>query len=333
MLQVKDNDQLPQQLCLSCVSELNKCFAFREKCVRTDSTLRTYLDLSSDSEVEASETFAIKKLQPKAKLLTITESKEDAYEEIEVTQDMIIDVTKSQRQVEDANTDMVLEMQEITNILNPTASASVKSKGEHDNELVFIIQDVSDGSRLFQTSPNNNDKLKEVREKFKCDTCEMEFVRKKNYDNHMRRFHEGDEEDQVSPGRKRLRLRIGNEKDNEQMKQELEENPEAKRCKTCGALYLNEKSLRLHERRNACQQENYHCTVCEKIFTDQSLFTEHTRNHPQQQEETKAEELVDPTKKFTCSICPKSFKMLSTLKDHLRTHTGEFKWFRLLNSR
>ena len=317
---MQEKDQLPQQLCLGCVSELNRSFAFREKCIRTSSTLRAYLDLSDDDEdLSEAEEFIIKRSPSKKKSpVQNTESKEDAYEEIEVTQEMV-DAAKSLDQAEHVN--MVVEMEdEITNLLNPT-SLKVQPQGEN-NELFFIIQDVSDPStsstRLVQTSTSEVKKLEN--DKFQCTICKMEFVRKKNFDNHMNRFHDGDE-DEIEPESKRLRLKLTKENVSDQLKQNLEENPEAKKCKTCGALYLNEKSLKLHERRNACKQESYQCDVCNKIFTDQKLFTEHTENHPQQQEQ-EIKEPQDPLKKFQCTHCSRSFKMMSTLKDHLRTHTG-----------
>lgn len=101
---MKETDQLPQQLCLACVSELNKCFAFREKCLRTNSTLRTYLDLSEDEEDEesgAAEEIVYRKYAPSPRKVQIKaqESKEDCYEEIEVTQEMV-DAAKSQNQID-----------------------------------------------------------------------------------------------------------------------------------------------------------------------------------------------------------------------------------------
>lgn len=327
---MKENDQLPQQLCLTCVSELNKCFAFREKCIRTSETLKTYLDLSDSEEEVEEEVFINMKNKPRNHNIDMNDQKEETYEEIEVTQEML-NAAKSQN---NGNNDIVLEMEEITNLLNPTSTTStMKMEGQNNDELVFIIQDVSDSqaqpelipapSSQAQSQNDNQVNQEKKTEKFKCTICEMEFVRKKNFDNHIRRFHEGDEEDLV-PGTKRLRLKLTQDKDSDVAKQELEENPEAKKCKTCGALYLNEKSLRLHERRNACTQESYQCNVCNKIFTDQGLFSEHTKSLCIQQEvEPKGDEVFDPMKKFMCSVCPKSFKMMSTLKDHLRTHTGD----------
>lgn len=103
---MKETDQLPQQLCLACVSELNKCFAFREKCMRTNSTLRTYLDLSEDEEDEedgAAEEIVFRKYAPSSRKVQVKaqESKEDCYEEIEVTQEMV-DAAKSQNQIDGA---------------------------------------------------------------------------------------------------------------------------------------------------------------------------------------------------------------------------------------
>lgn len=334
---MKSNDLLPQQLCLLCVSELNKSFAFKEKCLRTNNQLRTYLDLESDEEVElenASSGFTIETISspPRTKrpVRQLHDIKEDQYEEIEITGELE-NVSEMRN-----SSEVVLEVEGICHNSIQLLNSSNKSNSSSDkNKFVYIIQNVEDaGSSTILSSSTLIDEKQEFEEmvpdsgkgKFKCSTCEMEFVRKKNFDNHNRRFHENDEEGE--PEKKRLRLRLTNEKDtqDEQFKQNLEENPEAKKCKICGALYMNEKSLKLHERRNACKQKSYQCDQCSKVFTDSKMFIDHTKNHPQQQEQQQEpamepEAPVDPSKKFQCNVCQRSFKMSSTLKDHLRTHT------------
>lgn len=227
-------------------------------------------------------------------------------------------------------TEVVLDGIGIKNLLNPTSTNSI----DNDRSLVFIIENVSENpenTNLIAANPPEivDSSSLEIKDKYECEKCKMEFVRKKNFENHILKYHNDQETADDEPLSKRLRLNLSRSKETDNSKIELEENPEAKKCKNCGALYLNEKSLRLHERRNACQQTSYECDVCKKIFTDQKLFTEHTTTHPQQQEEeiiTKSAEISqsnDPDRKYPCDLCPKAFKMLSTLKDHRRVHTGD----------
>jgi hypothetical protein len=321
---VKIVDQLPQQLCMTCVTELNKCFSFKEKCLRTEQTLRQYLDISDNEEEEESSS---QKQSDKNDDI----AKEERYEEIEVTQECS---TKQHA--------MILDVDDLTDLLinQHEGSSDLKHERQNNNEEIFlIIEDVSPNTEQKQQQDSKANKMKKdgkfkpEPESYKCSICELEFVRKKNYDNHFLRYHNDednndDDDDDDTPLIKKVRLKLTKDEENiKQIKQELEENPDSKRCKKCGALYLNEKSLKLHEKRNACHQESYSCKLCKKIFTDHHLFNQHTETHPQEEQyDTEKNERLsetDPLKKFQCSVCLKSFKMLSTLKDHLRTHTQE----------
>jgi uncharacterized Zn-finger protein len=288
--------------------------------LRTIKTLKTYLDLSSSEEKEVSDS------EDDQQKSTVNRKKRkrnvQEFDHIEVIDSGKID--------DQDGTEMVL------NLLNPTSSPLTM---KNENSVVYIIENVSEtheNTNIVAANSNLESSLIEAEQiesleveptgNYNCEKCKMDFVRKKNFENHMKKYHD-EESDDDEPLSKRLRVNLSRTKENDHLKTELIENPDTKKCKTCGALYMNEKSLRLHERRNACKQLSYECDVCKKIFTDQTLFTEHTKNHPQQEEEEEISKIettsLDSDRKYQCDLCPKAFKMSSTLKDHRRVHTGD----------
>lgn len=158
-----------------------------------------------------------------------------------------------------------------------------------------------------------------VKNSYKCSICAMEFVRKKNFENHYQKYHENDKDETTLPA-KQIRLHLTKkENSHDDLKEKLKEDPNAKNCKYCHALFQNEKSMKIHERRKNCQQKVFDCKVsdCKKVFNDENLFQQHVLNHDKE-----SEIIVDETKKYKCpyASCTKSFNMLSTLRDHQRTH-------------
>lgn len=49
-LKISAKDELPEKMCLSCVSEMNQAFAFKQKCERSEKTLRSYLQQNNIKE-------------------------------------------------------------------------------------------------------------------------------------------------------------------------------------------------------------------------------------------------------------------------------------------
>jgi uncharacterized Zn-finger protein len=56
---------------------------------------------------------------------------------------------------------------------------------------------------------------------------------------------------------------------------------------------------------------NYKCLICQKVFSQKSIYQTHLRTHGQD---------IDP---YRCNICEKSFAVPARLTRHYRTHTGE----------
>ena len=64
-------------------------------------------------------------------------------------------------------------------------------------------------------------------------------------------------------------------------------------------------------RRSLCGDKPYNCSICTKLFSNQSNLKSHVRT------------IHTGEKPFTCTLCDKSFSQSSDLKKHQRSHTGE----------
>lgn len=232
MFKVNPNDEFPKCICFPCVAELNRCYSFREKCIRTWKVLSSfYKNDGSDEEEKIIE-------------ILIPEEKSDDNQ-------MVI----SQSNIESSNTDNA-------HLIEVQSLESEEKRNEISEEGMVLVYCIADDAEEPTTEKINS--------AFKCSICAMEFVRKKNYENHYRRYHENDE--QVSPATPHpIRIQLGAKEKSSQddLKEKLKYDPNAKNCKHCGALFINEKSLKIHERRKNCQLKTFMCIHCKKAFTGQ----------------------------------------------------------------
>ncbi|KAM9812675.1 gastrula zinc finger protein XlCGF57.1-like [Syngnathus typhle] len=83
------------------------------------------------------------------------------------------------------------------------------------------------------------------------------------------------------------------------------------KCTQCSKSFYRANGLRMHKRLHAPRRKGeYHCQVCNKIFSFHCNLQRHLRIHSGE-------------KPFCCEMCGKSFNQANTLKNHQRTHTGE----------
>ena len=93
-----------------------------------------------------------------------------------------------------------------------------------------------------------------------------------------------------------------------QSKEKVNKN-ELDSCKYCEKKFLQQRSLKTHERIHT-GEKMHSCKYCEKKFSQQSLVKQHERIHTGE-------------KPFSCKHCEKKFSQQHSAKEHERIHTGE----------
>lgn len=186
---------------------------------------------------------------------------------------------------------------------------------------------------------NNDDEMndipKETKPTHKCPHCSLDFVHKKNYENHLKRSHPittTETEDMA------ILTKIDDE--NMPLSELLKKSKSdiQYKCHKCNAAFAKQKSLRCHQNSNKCQEESYPCPTCKRVFAKKKNLTQHMLLHEDKKEYkckecskefTRQDQLTlhvqnhSGIKKHICAYCGKGFNMISTLKDHIRTHNGE----------
>ncbi|XP_075988616.1 uncharacterized protein LOC142984743 [Anticarsia gemmatalis] len=83
-------------------------------------------------------------------------------------------------------------------------------------------------------------------------------------------------------------------------------------CHLCNTSHTNNKELTKHITITHIVDNQYPCTVCEKVFEKARLLKKHIKCHFEE--------------KFKCSVCFKEFQRKKGLKEHMKIHTGERKY-------
>ena len=171
---------------------------------------------------------------------------------------------------------------------------------------------------------------KEVKEKFKCPSCEKSFVKENEQKNHIFTVHEGHKDNKCALCGKEckdLKIHVRDVHENADRRDNL--------CTLCGKKFKQSETLRkhmlsVHEGKNdfKCEfceyctfikarlkkhidgvhekKKDYTCDSCGKSYFSSNLLKMHIRV------------AHEGRKDYTCKICGKNFGVLGTLRTHTR---------------
>ncbi|KAJ8706840.1 hypothetical protein PYW07_012918 [Mythimna separata] len=150
---------------------------------------------------------------------------------------------------------------------------------------------------------NSNDDVTKDKKPFKCDVCQISFIRKNHLTNHIR-THTREKpfvckECQLCFSQKvhltnHIRLHTG-------------EKPY--KCKDCQLCFSRKDSLTRHIRVHTGEKP-YKCPECQLCFSQRDHLTRHIRTHTGE-------------KPYKCEECQLSFSQKATLLKHIATHSGD----------
>lgn len=303
-LQAQPSDGLPQQVCITCISEINSAVSFKQKCERSERTLYSCLQRKPqlvDEPTACADPQIDDTVDQKFNIDII-------YNDVDTQSGRISNRTPVEEDVEDFNMtymrseddylDSIDEPQDVEYIDEDALSEKPTSPGSaHDSDSVI--------------DPHaHNDADDNVHENSADDYTDSEFAQLS-----------------VPPN---------------QPSNTVDSQPPAPyQCPKCSATFVTERSLRIHAKTNKCTVHTFECPTCKRVFIHRRNLRMHMQ---QQHSADVAERTCTDcarcfdsadalqehrlggdcnNRTYRCTDCSKAFAMLSSLRDHLRTHTGE----------
>lgn len=172
---------------------------------------------------------------------------------------------------------------------------------------------------------------KNIKKKFKCETCERCFVFKSDLKNHMKSHMERERNFECQICHKSFLS-------NNHLKRHLQihdENRELFKCDQCGKGFCSPTSLSEHQRVVHNGEKSFKCQICQLAFSFKGNLKRHLNTHGTKvkikcgtcgelvSDLYRHKEIHNAEKSFQCELCGHKSRRREHLKKHMRTHTGE----------
>ncbi|XP_060526466.1 zinc finger protein OZF-like [Cylas formicarius] len=328
-VQMVQGDGLPHQICTQCITNVNKAYAFKQLCEKSDASLRNYVNMN---------------YMPQNNIVQINEVRHDIFENNEVLpqnslfQDIFNDPEQSlvDNFTQQANT-VVSDLAETMQSLQTIAEQCLPASWENDNQICPINAD--------ETSNNFNlvDNL------YKCQFCEDIFKDEWSLSEHTKNHSCQDKyfcTNITSELTKSMLLEYSfdtNSKDNF-MFENIEPANENLLCSICDRTFTDQKYLKKHLKdihflETSCIQEEkkHNCTACGKRYKQYKDLMLHMRTHTGERplkceicsrtfavpSSLHKHQKIHKEKQYSCNICGRKFNQSSNVTSHMLTHSGE----------
>lgn len=338
-------DGMPEKVCLTCISEINRCYSFKIKCDNSENTLRQLLKIPYESkqltvpvdDIEnQTNTIESNSSHPDCNEQDQTHTEQDTWENPhdpkECTETNLVLEEEDEKQASDVDSkenEIPEDGKEKQHILD-------EDQNSGDYSIIFskFINDTQDESQIVEhtedVSPNephellssNENSSKPNKFEYKCSMCPMSFVHKRNLEKHKNKIHNSseilvDDGNTVDSKSECIILKYDLELDEDDEESQDQEQVESAAQEVQQSDFqlveiegniANQESEQHGQHLEESQAKELRCPRCSALFAMHSSLNIHI----------KLNKCTKP--QFSCKECQKVFISKVSLKEHLKTH-------------
>lgn len=207
--QATKGDGLPEKLCITCINEFQRMFLFKQKCEKSDSTLRAYLKKNSTTKTSTASPQAFSKEQDTSSLIENVDPLQGELEQedpgpgghtLQCSVCLTGFDTDAQLKIHLLDDHATIQCKE--EIIDETCTGVDDGCGTFENVIIMNQNELTVKDEVEEDEQNDNLELSSARDSsthftsnthtdptFQCDICKKMFGKKTLLKQHIKRCH------------------------------------------------------------------------------------------------------------------------------------------------